>query len=307
MQISPYFGELAALGTALCWTFGSQFFEAAGTRIGSLPVNLLRLAAAFVFFALLSQVIRGTPVPLNFSLHAWLWLGLSGIIGFAFGDMFLFRAFVEIGPRISMLIMTLSAPLSAVFGLSFLHEQYFPIQWAGMFVTLAGVSWVILERPGNATKNRKVRVLTSSGVLAAFLGAVGQAGGYVLSKYGMQDKGQFLDPFAATQIRVIAGILGFLVILSFRKGWKDIYRALQYKTALGYLTAGAFLGPFLGVSLSLLALHYVTAGIAATITSLVPIFIIPSVIFIGKEHVSHRAVMGAAIAVAGVILLTLTN
>jgi len=262
---------------------------------------------AFVFFAVLSQSITGAPVPLDLSSHAWVWLGLSGIIGFALGDMFLFRAFVEIGPRISMLIMTLSAPLSAIFGLSFLHEQYSPLQWVGMLVTLSGVGWVILERPGSPRGKRKVRVLTRSGLLAAFLGAVGQAGGYVLSKYGMQDNGQFLDPFVATQIRVIAGILGFLVILSIRKGWKDVYRALRHKAALGYLTAGAFLGPFLGVSLSLLALHYITAGIAATITSLVPIFIIPSVIFIGKEHVSHRAMMGAAIAVAGVVLLTLTN
>ncbi len=302
-----YAGELAALGTALCWTFGSQFFEAAGKRVGAQPVNLLRLVVAFLFFALLSQIKTGSPLPLDLPTHAWLWLGLSGVVGFAFGDLFLFRAFVEIGPRISMLIMTLSAPLSAIFGLSFLHEQYAPLQWVGMFVTLAGVGWVIIERSGVPVKNRKLRVLTRSGVLAAFLGSVGQAGGYVLSKYGMQVNGQYLNPFAATQIRVIAGILGFIVILSIQKGWKDVYRALQHKAALGFLTAGAFLGPFLGVSLSLLALHYIVAGVAATITSLAPIFIIPSVIFIGKEHVSPRAVMGAVIAVAGVALLTIAN
>ena len=298
-----YIGELAAFGTALCWTFGSQFFEAAGKRVGALSVNLIRLIMALIFFFVLMLIRNGTLFPTDFSTHAWIWLGLSGIIGFALGDLFLFKAFVEIGPRISMLIMTLTAPISAILGLTFLNEEYLLYQWIGMIITLTGVSLVLLERSNNNKKKRKVRIITSTGILYAFLGTVGQATGYILSKYGMMTNEGYLDPFAATQIRVIAGTIGFIIIISFNKSWKNVVTAIQHKSAMGFMAGGAFLGPFLGVSLSLLALHYITAGVASTITAIVPILIIPSVIFIGKEHVSIRAFAGAIIAVAGLFLL----
>ncbi|MFH1852930.1 MAG: DMT family transporter [Candidatus Neomarinimicrobiota bacterium] len=299
-----YAGELAALGTALCWTFGSQLFEAAGLRAGSMAVNLLRLVLALVFFCIVSLFVRGSLIPLDFPVHAWVWLGLSGFIGFALGDLFLFQAFVEIGPRLSMLVMTLTAPISAILGLIFLGEVYTPLQWLAMAVTLSGVAWVILERSGQGNgRRRKVRVITFTGVLYAFLGTVGQAVGYILSKYGMWIGDHFIEPFAATQIRIISGIIGFMVIVTIRGSWGKVAAAVANKAALGFMTAGAFVGPFLGVSLSLLALHYTTAGVATTITALVPIFLIPSVIVIGREHVSLRAFLGAVVAVGGVILL----
>lgn len=304
MNIS-YIGELAAFGTALCWTFGSQFFEAAGKRVGSLSVNLIRLLLALLFFIILSLFTKGTLFPVDFPMHAWIWLGLSGLIGFALGDLFLFKAFVEIGPRLSMLIMTLTAPIAALLGLTFLGEIYSPQQWIGMLITLSGVSWVILERSNNDqnTNKRKVRQITTSGIIYAFLGTLGQATGYVLSKYGMMINGEFLDPFAATQIRVIVGTIGFMIIISLNRSWSKVFIAIKNTSAMGFMFGGAFLGPFLGVSLSLLALHYITAGVASTITALVPILIIPSVMYIGKEHVSIRAFAGAIIAVAGVFLL----
>lgn len=304
MNIS-YIGELAAFGTALCWTFGSQFFEAAGKRVGSLSVNLIRLLLALLFFIILSLFTKGTLFPVDFPMHAWIWLGLSGLIGFALGDLFLFKAFVEIGPRLSMLIMTLTAPIAALLGLTFLGEIYSLQQWLGMLITLMGVSWVILERSNNDqnTNKRKVRQITTSGIIYAFLGTLGQATGYVLSKYGMMINGEFLDPFAATQIRVIVGTVGFMIIISLNRSWSKVFIAIKNTSAMGFMLGGAFLGPFLGVSLSLLALHYITAGVASTITALVPILIIPSVMYIGKEHVSIRAFAGAIIAVAGVFLL----
>lgn len=303
MNIS-YIGELAAFGTALCWTFGSQFFEAAGKRVGTLSVNLIRLLLALLLFCILSLITKGNLFPVNFPLHAWIWLGLSGLIGFALGDLFLFKAFVEIGPRLSMLIMTLTAPISALLGLTFLGEIYSLQQWFGMLITLTGVSWVIFERSNNNQNNkRKIRKITKSGIIYAFLGTLGQATGYVLSKYGMMINNDYLEPFAATQIRVIVGTIGFMIIISLSRSWSKVFIAIKNISAMGFMLGGAILGPFLGVSLSLLALHYITAGVASTITALVPILIIPSVMYIGKEHVSIRAFGGAIIAVAGVFLL----
>jgi len=97
--LAPYTGEIIAFLTVLCWTVGSQFFEAAGKRVGSVTVNLVRLALAAVFLCLTLLITKGQLIPLDFPLRNWGWLALSGVIGFALGDMFLFKAFVEIVKR----------------------------------------------------------------------------------------------------------------------------------------------------------------------------------------------------------------
>jgi len=175
--MTEYLGQIAAFSTALCWTFGSQMFEAAGKRVGSMSVNLIRLAMAFLMFIILLTIMNGNPIPTNFPMKAWFWLSLSGVVGFALGDLFLFKAFVEIGPRLSMLIMTLTAPTSAILGLIFLNEKYLPYHWLGMVITLIGITLVILEKSDNKVRKRKVRKITFTGVIAALFGTVGQATG----------------------------------------------------------------------------------------------------------------------------------
>jgi len=304
-----YAGELAAVGTLICWAFGSHFFEAAGRRVGSMSVNLLRLCMAFVMFCVALSLRGMQPIPLDFSASAWAWLAMSGVIGFSIGDMCLFRAFVEIGPRLTLLIMSLNAPLSAMLGWWWLGEQYGPWQWLGMAVTLAGVGWVIVERPPEdeslpdaaapIEKQRLVRKLSPRGILLAFGGAVGQAVGGVMSKHGMAE----YDAFAATQIRVIGGIVGLSILYCLLRRWKRTFRALADRKAAAWMALGAFLGPFLGVSLYLRAMQLTEIGVVATIVALLPIVVIPLSMAIHKEHVSLRAAAGAAIAFGGVLLL----
>jgi len=132
---------------------------------------------------------------------------------------------------------------------------------------------------------------------------LGQAVGYTLSKAGMQTESGYLDAFAATEIRAIAAFICFVLYFSVTGKWQDVLNALKNRRAVAYTAVGSFLGPFIGVSLSLLVLHYLATGIAATFLSLVPVFIIPFAIFIHKEHVSIRSFLGAIIAVFGIYLL----
>ena len=61
-------------------------------------------------------------------------------------------------------------------------------------------------------------------------------------------------------------------------------------------------GPFVGVSLSLMALIYTSAGVAQTLMSLTPILILwPSHVFFG-QRVTRVEVCGAVISVVGVSL-----
>ena len=99
-----HIGEIAALGTALSWTITAMAFEVASKRLGAITVNLLRLFLAFIFLGILNWFVRGTFLPLDASSHAWIWLSVSGLIGFVLGDLFLFQSFTIVGSRVSMLI-----------------------------------------------------------------------------------------------------------------------------------------------------------------------------------------------------------
>jgi drug/metabolite transporter (DMT)-like permease len=291
-------GELAAVATALCWTVTALAFESAGKRIGALALNMLRLALGLLLLTVYCGITRGMILPLDATQHAWIWLSVSGVVGLTLGDLCLFRAFVLIGARLSMLIMALVPPITALLGWLMLSENLVFRELAGMVLTVGGVAWVVGERKSSGEAPSSARV---GGVVLAVCGAIGQALGLVLSKVGM---GSY-DPFAATQIRAIAGLIGFVVLFTFIGGWPKIAAAVRDRGAMGRTSIGAFFGPFLGVSLSLLAVQLTQAGVAATLMSLVPILIIPPAVVLFKEAVTTRAVVGSVVAVAGGALLFL--
>lgn len=295
----PHAGELAALGTAICWTVTSMAFESAGRRIGSLAVNLIRLGMAIVLLTAFNWLLRGHPLPDDASQFNWVWLSLSGLVGFTVGDLCLFRAFVVVGARVSMLLMAMVPPITALFGWLVMGEVLSPRDLAGMVLTVAGVAWVVSERRRSADGQTSRHPV--GGVLLGLGGAGGQALGLVLSKYGMAG----YDPFAATQIRVFAGTAGFALLFVVIGWWPRVWSALTNSAAMARTAVGAFFGPFLGVSLSLVAVTYTQAGVAATLMALVPVMIIAPAVLVRHEHVSLRAVLGSVIAVAGSALLFL--
>lgn len=301
----PFVGELIAISTVLCWTVSVQLFEAASKQIGATSVNIIRLTTALMLFGGLMLVKYGSFLPFHFPAHAWIYLGLSGIIGFFLGDIMLFKALVEIGPRVGMLIFSLSAPTAALIEWLFMGQAYHLIQWCGMFVTLSGVCIVILEKKptGRKKKNLHIRHISMKGVLFGFGAMFGQALGYILSKNGMKTPDGYLDAFASTQIRAFAAFICFVIFFTVTRKWGRVRLALNNTRAVGFTMAGSFVGPFIGVSLSLMVLHYLSVGIASTFLSLVPVCIIPFSIFLHGEYVSIRAMAGAVLAVFGIYLL----
>lgn len=289
-------GEFAALLTAVFWTITAMAFEVATKRVGAYSVNIIRLFFAFVLLALLTFFRRGMALPMDASVHAWVWLSISGLVGFILGDLFLFASYAIITSRVSMLIMTLAPPLAALIGWLVLGETMTLISLLGMALVVVGIGLTIWSRPDGEKKlslNFPIK-----GLLFALLGAVGQAVGLVLSKYGMRD----YDPFAATQIRIISGLIGFGLIISILKRWKNVFRVFTDKKSISRIGLGSFFGPFLGVSFSLIAIQHTSAGIAATLMAIVPVLIIVPSVIIFKQKVTLREVVGAIISVAGVAL-----
>ncbi|HSM50413.1 MAG TPA: DMT family transporter [Thermoanaerobaculia bacterium] len=294
-------GELAALGAATCWALSPLAFGAAGRRIGSLPVNLLRLWIALPLLAAASWAVRGRALPLDAGVEAWLWLGASGLVGFAFGDLCLFRAYVVLGPRRSTVVMSTVPVWTALGAWLFGGELLSAAEVAGMMAVVLGVGLAVLDRrPAAAGLERGARN-PPTGLLLALGGAVGQAGGLVLAKRGLESY-----PFLpATQIRVLAGAVAFALLFTVTRQWRRVAAGIRDRRALGLTAAGAVVGPVAGVSLSLLAIQAIPAGVAASLMATTPVLILPLVALLGQERIGWRGAAGALLAVAGAVALFL--
>lgn len=294
-----YIGEIAALLTACCWVGSSVSFEYAGKKVGTLVLNLMRLVVSFAIITVINFFITQGFRNVSLAPGTVGVLMLSGLIGFVLGDIFLFQAYIEIGARIAQLIMALSPPLAAILGYFLLGETLGFIQIAGMLVTMLGIVIVITGRE-SGSKKLVIRHSTR-GILFAFIGAFGQALGLILSKIGVRD----LNPFVATQVRIVAGILGFVLIISYTKNWGKFLRTFRWKQVMTGITVGSLFGPVVGVSLSLMAVKYTNAGIASTLMALTPILIIPYSIVVQKEKIKAHEIVGALVGVLGVAIIFL--
>lgn len=296
MILSTYYGEIAALLTAVVWTVSALAFESATIKAGTWAVNLIRLVFGFTFLCILAWFNRGIVLPTDATALAWFWLFLSGLVGLVLGDLFLFASYPIISSRIAMLIMTLAPPMAAIMSWFVLDETMSLQAIGGMFLVIAGISLTIWSRKN---ENKKVKLNYSvRGVIYAFIGTFGQAAGLVLSKLGM---GEY-NAFASTQIRLIAGILGFMFLITLFRKWKKVESGFKNKSAMKGILVGSIFGPFLGISFSLIAIQNTGTGIASTLMAIVPILIIPPAILIFKQKVSPREVFGALISVVGVAM-----
>jgi drug/metabolite transporter (DMT)-like permease len=294
--MTNYIGELAAVATALFWTVTALAFERASLRVGSLAVNIIRLFIGFLFLSVFTYFYRNSFFPYDASFYSWFWLILSGFVGFVFGDLFLFKSFTIIGSRFAMLIMTMVPPITALSGWIILGEKLTSMNFVGMFLTIGGISLAIFSR-NNANGKLSLK-LSVKGILFAFGGALGQALGLVLSKFGMKS----YDPFAATQIRLIAGMFGFTALVTILGQWRSVIKVFSNRQGMAAISLGSFFGPFLGVSFSLLAIQHAKTGIASTIMAIVPILIIPPAVFLYKEKVTLFEILGAIVSICGVAL-----
>ncbi len=294
-------GELAALATAVCWASGANLFAAAADRLGPTVLNRLRLAFGLAFLGLALLVTRGNAWPVwatSFQLQI---LALSGLIGFVFGDAYGFRSILILGPGRATLVVSLAPLFTLLLAWPLLGERPGPLVLVGMALLLGGLAWVLLERAQETREHASGSVLT--GIIAGVLAALGQAGGYVLSKLAL-DSG--IDPLSATVVRVGAAVLAMW-------GWAAVHGELAPTLTVAradrvgtlFAAGGAFAGPFLGVTLSLIALQYVEVGVAASITAFFPVLTILIARHFHHERITGRLLLGALIAVAGVIVLFL--
>jgi drug/metabolite transporter (DMT)-like permease len=296
-----FLGEIAALATAIFFAMTALIFTSTSRSVGSLVTNRMRLLFALAYLIVVNLIAFHEPLPFSADSSRWLWLSLSGIIGLSLGDAFLFQSLISVGTRLGSLLLSLAPIFGSIIAWVFFGETLTFWQITGIIIALAGIAWVVTshEEPADTPHGN-----TRRGVIFGILAGLGQAVGIVFSKQGMF--GNF-SPFQANAIRMLAAVLFIWVWTVFRGEAGSTFRELRGKPrVLGLLALGAFVGPVLGVTSSLLAIQHIEVGIASTLIALTPVIILPISYFRYKEKVGWQAIVGTLLAIAGVAILFLT-
>lgn len=311
---SNYIGEILSLAVAASWTVTALFADKATHRIGADSSNVIRLALALCFLAVILWVSIGSPYPVYADGSTLIWLAASALVGYLFGDTCLFNCYLYIGARFGQLFMTLAPPMAAIAAWIIMGEKLSWTSWIAMFVTLSGIAISILGRNGGS---RKIGLtLPWQGVLLGLGAGLGQGVGLVLSKVGMQhyeaalpsdapDNMGLMLPFASTMVRALIGGLGFFIIMALRRDLPKLKAAVHDGKAMKYALFMTLFGPVFGVSMSLMAVRFTDAGIASTLMALTPVMILFPYAFIYKQKISFRELCGVLLSVLGVALFFL--
>ena len=308
-----HLGEIISLIVAVSWTVTALFADKASHRLGSMTANVLRLTLAILFLGGLLWITVGHPYPVYANREAWIWLALSALVGYVFGDWCLFNCYLSIGARFGQLFMTLAPPMAAIAGWAILGETLTWKSALAMAVTLSGIAISILSKGEGP---RVKLTLPFKGVLQGLGAGAGQGVGLVLSKVGLQHYTEAIPadapqamatmlPFASTMIRAIIGAAGFLALMALQKDLPRLKAGIHDKKGMGYALIMTLFGPVLGVSLSLMAVQYTNAGIASTLMALTPVLILIPYAFIYKQRIKAREVLGVMVSMVGVALFFL--
>lgn len=294
--LTTYQGEFAALSAALIWAVASVVYTGVGRSLSPLMLNLVKGLMAIVFL-IVTLLVTGQLLPPVHPAMMGLLLA-SGALGIGLGDTAYFEALNCLGPRRSLVLESLSPPIAAILAFVFLGETLNLPAQAGIFLTVLGVTWVVLERTSTLPnfQPRPVRGIVC-GVFAAFA----QAGGAVLSRAALVNTE--ISPLWSTFIRLAAGILILLVWLLIQEHRVQELKPLRSWRLLAVVTGTAFVSTYIGIWLQQLALKYAPAGIAQALSATSPIFVIPFAAIVMQERVSIQAVLGAVMALGGVWLL----
>ena len=275
---------------------------------GSLA-NLVRLILAAAVLGSYAHMvgfgISGPAFPLLF---------VSGCIGFGVGDLALFQAYPRIGTRRTMvLVQCLAAPIAAFTEWAWLGTVPSVAQALFGAMILLGVGIALM--PGRNEAGPSHGLLAGS--LFGLLAALCQAWGAVLSRkaYAVAAARDFAisgvsGGVNAAYQRILGGLLvsGVFVLylkLAHRAGPDS--RPANWSRAWPLLIANGLCGPAFGVTCYQWALSAAPTGIVLPIVATTPLVVMPLAHFLEGDRITLRTLLGGALAVGGVVGLTLAG
>lgn len=286
-------GELAAIGTALCWAISVIFFRRLKNIFRPIQLNLWKGILSITGLLLVLLVLQNPRLP---EWQDIIWLLLSGAIGIGLGDTAFFSALNKMSETPTLLLTETLAPImTALLAMIWISEWITPMQWLAIAIILFGVDMVIRARK----KGTHHLTFNASGISFAALSALCQALGAVIGRDVLMT--QQVDAVSASLLRLCGGLITTVAIIfitgrSFlpnRPGSRVIWYTLAFAT---------FFGTFLAMVLQTISFTFAPAAIVQSLFASCILFSLLFSWFRG-QRIHSRAIIGTVISVAGVFLI----
>jgi len=288
----PTFGALCALGAALAWSVTSLLARSIIAHYGSVTINAVRSGIAGTLLVTWVVLREGPAALVTMSWTTFGLLTVSIVAAIAVGDSVFFESTRAIGLGRAMTIATTYPIGAAVLAAALFGEVITPGVALGTLLTLTGVGVIVSSR----TEARPERLWF--GVWTAALASLAWAVSTVMMKPPLRE----IEPLTAQAIRLpLASVLLFLT--PWTRGAASALRdgGRGPLLRMGVLSVVTAFSSVLFVA----SLKYAGVTVGAVLSSTAPLFAIPlGVMFLG-ERVSPAIVVGALIAVAGIVVLQL--
>lgn len=300
---------IAAVLTTLFFALSAVTGQRVAVRLGAALGNLLRLLVA----ALVLGGLVWCLTPDGIRWPSFRWFFLSGLVGFGVGDVALFAAYERIGSRLTILLNLCLAPLFAmVLEWLWLGTAVGPHVVVCALLVLIGVALAIGPNSRSLVRT-PVRGGFPAGLVAAVVAGFGQGTGAVVSRKAEAvalDLGASGSGITAAFQRVVAGLLFAAASVVVMRWFGSRHAGAAARTPLDrevlpWLFGAAMFGPVIGVSCFQWALQGLESGVVLAVVALTPIVMMPLAFLTEGDRPTRRALVGALVAVAGVVLLNL--
>jgi drug/metabolite transporter (DMT)-like permease len=304
MDTTLILGQALALVTAVCIAQNSVIYRYLGQRVGSESSAHIRMWLALPLILILTRLIEGIWFPTDWAASSYLALFASGVLGYFVTDLLMFRAFVLLGSRESMVIMTLSPVVTALLSFLLFSERLNALQIIGMTVTIAGVAMMILlDKRGGGPNSTEKQEGKAVGVVLAILAAIFQSISLILAKMALHDGG----PASTNLLRNIGGLTAFILYYGiFKRRFTVHVKSFANRRYFFALVLATLAGPVLGMSSQMKALTLAPVGLVTTITQTSPILLLPYERIVLKRASSKASLTGTILSILGIALLFLS-
>jgi drug/metabolite transporter (DMT)-like permease len=284
-------------------------------QVGGVEANFWRITLATIFLTVWAftygSQFAGAPG----------WFMLSGFFGIGIGDSGYFQALPRLGSRRTVLLtQCLTAPFAALMEWSWLGTRLNAAQIIFTVVILVGVAIALAPDDHLKISPHDWKI----GVVASAIGALGAALGLVVIR-----KGYAAIAASGVPVAVDAGTTGYqrvlggiiiptVAVLAIK--WRSahahgpVFEEKTWQVSLQkwrrlwpWLLANALAGQTLGVTCMQWALKTQPAAVVQAIIATSPIVLLPMTRIVEGEKIGLRPVVGAVVAVGGVIGLTVSR
>ena len=285
-------GYLLAIGAAAIWSAVALSATRIVRYFGSYNYNLLRLLGIVVFFF---PYIYINWQSIYFDQSIFTAIVLSSIIGIIIGDTFLFVCLKRLGPRRQALLFSMQIPFTIILAEIYLQTLPSLIELIGCGLIFLGIVIAIQFNrtiPDDDLENIQGNKYT--GLFAGLGLALCQSIGIILMKPALVST----DPIVVSYLRVIVAAIIMFGSLFFIKNNQLWERMRDIKKTIFSIFLG-FMGMGVGMTMLIYALKYGNPGVISTLSSTMPIMIIPILWIVTKNYAGHLAVIGAALTCFG--------